>query len=145
MRLIRVQDAPIRVEEALSAIEDRESGGHAMFLGTVRNQFEGRASVGLFYDAYPELAEKEMDRVAGELEAEFPILHVAMIHRTGELALGDIAVLVAVSAPHRHAAIQACQAGIDRIKARAPIWKKERWAEGGDAWHDDPGGSSDGS
>lgn len=135
---IRVQAEAIDVAAALAGLEDVGAGGHALFLGTVRNTFAGRPSQGLFYEAYPELAEKEMGRIAHELRREFDILHVAMIHRIGELALGETAVLVAVSAAHRDQAIQACHAGIDRIKARAPIWKKERWADGGSGWHDDP-------
>lgn len=137
MDIYRVQEDRIDVEEALSAIADDRAGGQAVFLGTVRNEFEGRASVGLFYEAYRELAEKEMARIAGELKAEFHALHVAMIHRIGELALGESAVIVAISAPHRQEAILACHAGIDRIKSRAPIWKKERWADGEAQWHHD--------
>lgn len=133
-----IQTEPIGVEHALAAIQDPAAGGEALFLGTVRNEFAGHPSVGLFYEAYQDLAEKEMARIGAELKAEFGVLHVVMIHRVGELALTEAAVLVAVSAPHRDAAIQACHAGIDRIKARAPIWKKERWADGPAVWHHDP-------
>jgi molybdopterin synthase catalytic subunit len=105
----------------------------------VRNVFEGRASQGLFYEAYQDLAEQEMNRIKDELKRDFDVLSVVMVHRIGELALGEIAVMVAVSAAHRHQAIRACEAGIDRIKDRVPIWKKERWADGGTSWHDDPG------
>ncbi|MCL5116418.1 MAG: molybdenum cofactor biosynthesis protein MoaE [Firmicutes bacterium] len=138
MDIYRVQREPIQVDEALQAIRDEAAGGEALFLGTVRNVFEGRASQGLYYEAYQELAEKEMARIGAELKQEFGVLHVVMIHRVGELALADVAVMVAVSTPHRAEALKACHAGIDRIKSRAPIWKKERWADGGTAWHDDP-------
>lgn len=140
--IVRIQADALDVEECLSAIADVQAGGQSVFLGTVRNSFEGRESRGLFYEAYPQLAEKEMARIADELHREFGVLHAALIHRVGELALGETAVIVAVSAGHRQEAIEACHAGIDRIKARVPIWKKERWADGQDAWHDDP--SSDG-
>ncbi|PSR22421.1 MAG: molybdopterin synthase [Sulfobacillus acidophilus] len=138
MDIVRIQDVPIDVNEGIAAIIDERAGGEAIFLGTVRNVFEGRASRGLFYEAYRDLAEKEMKRIEEELKREFDVLHVVMVHRIGELALGEIAVMVAVSAAHRHQAIRACEAGIDRIKSRVPIWKKERWADGKTAWHDDP-------
>ncbi|MCY0878989.1 MAG: molybdenum cofactor biosynthesis protein MoaE [Firmicutes bacterium] len=138
MDVVRIQDAPIEVAPALRAIADPSCGGQVIFLGTVRDSFEGRKSQGLFYEAYRELAEKEMRRIAEELKQEYAIRHVALIHRVGELRLEEVAVLVAVSAAHREAAFLACQAGIDRIKRRVPIWKKERWAEGEASWHDDP-------
>lgn len=141
-RVVRVQTEPIEVEKALAFIDDASCGGQALFLGTVRNSFSGRPSRGLFYDAYPALAEKEMARINGELSQEFEVAHVVMIHRIGELKVGEIAVLVAVSAPHRGAAFAACQAGIDRIKTRVPIWKLERWQDGPDSWHDDGSGES---
>lgn len=135
----RVQTDPMAsVEEVLQEIRDPDCGGEALFIGTVRNQFEDRASLGLFYEAYQELAEKELARIGAELKAEFGVRHVVMVHRVGELALTEAAVLVAVSAPHRHQALAAVAAGIDRVKERAPIWKKERWADGADSWHDDP-------
>ena len=145
MDIIRVQDRPIEVQEALDAIQDPAAGGQALFIGTVRNYFEGRASQGLFYEAYQELAEAEMAAIAAELRAEFGVAHVVMLHRVGELALGEAAVLVAVSSGHRGDALKACQAGIERIKVRVPIWKKERWADGKTDWHDDPEASSDGT
>lgn len=141
MDIIRVQSEPIEVAEALAAIEDHAAGGHAVFIGTVRNSFEGQASQGILYEAYEELAEKEMARIADEMKHEFDVLHVVLIHRVGELGLGEAAVVVAVSAAHRVAAIQACQAGIDRVKERAPIWKKERFADGQTSWHHDPANS----
>jgi molybdopterin synthase catalytic subunit len=134
---VRVQTEPLDLAAALAAVSDPACGGLAFFVGTVRNTFEGRASQGLFYEAYPELAEKEMRRIADELEREFGVRHVVLWHRIGELGLGEAAVLVAASAPHRDKAIAAVQVGIDRVKARAPIWKKERWADGGSGWHHD--------
>lgn len=142
MDIIRVQDRAIHVDEALASIQDPAAGGQALFLGTVRNHFEGRPSLGLFYEAYPELAEAEMAAIAAELKDEFGVAHVVMVHRVGELGLGESAVLVAVSSAHREEALRACQAGIDRIKVRVPIWKKERWADGATDWHDDPDASS---
>lgn len=135
--IYRVVAQSIDVGEALTAIADPGTGGQAIFLGTVRNEFNGRPSRGLFYEAYQEMAEKEMRQIGDELKVEFGARHVVMIHRVGELALGEISVVVAVSAPHRPQAFSACRAGIDRLKARVPIWKKERWADGEDSWHYD--------
>lgn len=135
MDIYRIADEPIDVIAALAAIADPKAGGQAVFLGTVRDHFDGVASRGLFYEAYRQLAEKEMTRIGAELKQEFGVLHVVMIHRVGELALTETAVLVAISSGHRHEAIEACHAGIDRIKSRAPIWKKERWASGLSQWH----------
>ncbi len=142
MDIVRVQEWTIDVEDARAAIHDAGAGGEALFVGTVRNSFEGRTSLGLFYESYQDLAEKEMRRIAQELRREFGILRLVMIHRVGELAVGEAAVLVAVSAAHRGQAFAACQAGIDRVKERVPIWKKERWAEGEASWHHDPASSS---
>jgi molybdopterin synthase catalytic subunit len=138
MDIIRIQSETILLSEAEQAVRDPSAGGHAFFVGTVRDSFDGRASRGLFYEAYAPLAEKEMRRIVDELRHEFGVLHAAVIHRVGELVLGEIAVVVAVSAPHRQEALAAAAAGIDRVKARVPIWKKERWADGADAWHHDP-------
>ncbi len=135
--MYRITSESIDIAEILRAIEDPATGGHALFLGTVRNEFEGRPSKGLFYEAYTELAEKEMRRIGQELKQEFDALHVAMVHRVGELGLTEVSVVIAVSAPHRGQAFAACQAGIDRVKQRAPIWKKERWADGMEHWHFD--------
>ncbi|MCY0898166.1 MAG: molybdenum cofactor biosynthesis protein MoaE [Firmicutes bacterium] len=142
MDVVKIQTEPIQVDMALKTISDASCGAQAIFLGTVRDSFEGRPSRGLLYEAYHALAEKEMRRIAHELRAEFSVRHVALIHRVGELGLEEVAVLVAVSAGHRDAAFAACQAGIDRIKTRVPIWKKERWADGHSSWHDDPQASS---
>jgi len=138
VKTIGVQSEPIDVAWAIGHLTEPDVGGLALFLGTVRNEFQGRASRGLYYDAYPALAEEEMSRIADEMREEFQIRGVVFIHRVGELALGDTAVLVAVSAAHRDHALKACQVAIDRIKARVPIWKKERWADGDTTWHDDP-------
>lgn len=138
MDIIRLTTAPIDVNEALAAIADPECGAETFFIGRVRNEFEGRASEGIFYDAYVGLAEKELQRIAEELKTEFGVRHVVLVHRTGDLPVGTASVLVAVSSGHRPEAFRAAREGIDRIKARVPIWKREHWADGADTWHDDP-------
>ncbi|AEJ39665.1 Molybdopterin synthase catalytic subunit [Sulfobacillus acidophilus TPY] len=138
MDIYRITTEPIVIQEALDAIQDPACGGQAIFLGTVRNEYEGRPSHGLIYDAYRPLAEKEMARIGDELRRRHDIRHIVMIHRIGHLAVTDMAVVVAVSAAHREAAMAAAREGIDEIKRRAPIWKKELFDDGDEAWHHDP-------
>ena len=140
MDIFRIQESPILVAEALDALADPACGGQALFLGVVRNEVQGRASSGLEYDAHVSLAEREFRRIGDEIRLEFGVRHIVMVHRTGRLALGEASVLVGVSAPHRHAALNACEAAIDRLKGRAPIFKRELWADGEAAWHGEPGG-----
>jgi molybdopterin synthase catalytic subunit len=140
MDAYRVQTEPIDVGAALALVDDPACGGQTVFLGVVRNEFEGRASAGLVYEALVPLAEREMARIGAELHREFDARHVVMWHRIGHLAIGQASVLVAVAAPHRDQAFAACRAGIDRLKSRVPIFKKELWADGSAAWHGEPGG-----
>ena len=140
MDIYRIQAGPIDVGEALAALFDPACGGQALFLGVARNEFQGRPSAGLEYEAYASLAEREMARIGQDLRLEFGVRHVVMVHRVGRLALGEASVLVGVAAPHRAAALDACRAGIDRLKSRVPIFKRERWADGEAAWHGAPDG-----
>lgn len=137
MDIYRIQDTAIDIHEVLGALADPASGGLSLFLGTVRSEFEGRPSLGLFYEAYVPLAESEMARITLELRDRYQVRRLVMIHRVGELGLSEVAVVIGASSPHRPEAIAAVRDGIDMVKARVPIWKKERWADGGDAWHHD--------
>jgi molybdopterin synthase catalytic subunit len=101
-----------------------------VFLGMVRDHNDGRAVVKLEYEAYPAMALAEMKRIAEELTAETPGVRLAVLHRTGPLVVGDVAVVCAASAPHRGEAYAACRGLIDRVKARVPIWKREHGPEG---------------
>jgi molybdopterin synthase catalytic subunit len=116
-----------------------------VFLGVVRDRNEGRDVVQLEYQAYAAMAEAEMRRITDEIAAELPDVRVAAIHRAGTLAVGDIAVVCAASAPHRAEAFRACRALIDRIKARVPIWKREHGIEGASwvGWEDARCGDAD--
>ncbi|MBX5467885.1 MAG: molybdenum cofactor biosynthesis protein MoaE [Firmicutes bacterium] len=134
----QIVDGPIDVAAALARLSDPSCGGLALFLGTVRNEFEGRPSQGLVYEAYPAMAEAAMAAIGRALKAAYPIRHVVMVHRVGRLGLEEVSVLVGVAAPHREAAFAACREGIDRLKQEVPIWKKEIWQDGSEAWHHDP-------
>ncbi len=123
-------DHPIDPLPLLSGLKRPSDGGLAVFVGIVRNENEGHAVTHLTYEAYGPMAEKEMARIASHLAERHPGARVVMKHRTGTLDIGDVAVLVAVAAPHRDEAFAACREGIELIKARVPIWKREIGPEG---------------
>jgi molybdopterin synthase catalytic subunit len=118
----------------MANMDDMSAGACVAFEGRVRNHNEGREVEALDYEAYAPLAEKEGLAIIGEARARFPVLKATCVHRTGSLALGDVAVWVAVTAEHRAAAFEACRYIIDEIKARLPIWKKEHYAGGTTGW-----------
>jgi molybdopterin synthase catalytic subunit len=130
--LCALSSSPISVDAVLAAVRHAEAGGIALFIGTVRDHADGKPVARLDYEAHPELAAREMERVLEEIARVSPRVRLAALHRTGELAVGDLAVIVGASAPHRAEAFAACRDAIERIKARVPIWKKE-WAPDGSA------------
>jgi molybdopterin synthase catalytic subunit len=125
---------PLSVDEAMRTVAHPSAGGIAIFVGVVRNHAEGRAVDRLDYEAHDKLALKELEKVANEVLAEQPEVRACAVHRVGSLAIGDLAVVVAASAPHRAEAFTACRALIERIKERVPIWKKEWAADGSASW-----------
>jgi MoaE-MoaD fusion protein len=133
---ITVSEEPLSVDDALALVRDDAFGGVVVFLGTVRDQSRGKRILHLEYEAYAEMAEAKMREIGERLAAEHGPLRIAMHHRVGDLALGDIAVIVAVAAPHRDAAFTAARAAIDELKTIVPIWKKE-YAEDGATWIED--------
>lgn len=121
------------------ALRDDHAGAFASFEGWVRDHNDGRAVDGLRYEAYAALAEKEGDKVLDEALDKFAIVDARCVHRIGDLAVGDLAVWVGVSAAHRGAAFDACRYIIDEVKSRVPIWKHERYQEGDPGWlHPEP-------
>lgn len=122
---------PIDLASLHAEVEAPRHGAVALFLGVVRESSPtGKPVHYLEYEAYPGMAESEMERIAVELEARWPGCSVAMVHRTGRLSIGEASVAVAVATPHRGAAFEACRYAIDRLKERVPIWKKEVFADG---------------
>jgi molybdopterin synthase catalytic subunit len=115
-------------------LTDERAGACVTFEGWVRNRNEGQPVSALDYEAYAPLAEKEGARILAEAREKFSILAAHCVHRTGHLALGDLAVWVGVTAEHRGAAFDACRYIIDEAKARVPIWKKEHYTGGTTAW-----------
>ena len=144
-RLAELRTTPIGLDEVTEAVRHSGAGAVATFLGIVRDTHEGRAVTALEYQAYAEMANRQLLGVIGEIEAEVPGVRLAVLHRTGELVVGDVAVACAASAPHRAEAFAACRTLIDRVKERVPIWKRERGSEGS-LWlgWDTPGGAGGG-
>lgn len=130
--LCRVADREISLDEARKAVEHPGAGGICIFLGVVRDNADGKSVSKLDYEAHESLAEKQMRRVLEEVAAKHPGSRLAAVHRVGALAIGDVAVCVAASAPHRDEAFSACRQSIDRIKETVPLWKKE-WGLDGEA------------
>lgn len=130
--LAEVRTTPLSIDEVVHAVRRPSAGGIAIFLGVVRDHHEGKPVQRLDYEAYVELANKEMARILDELMRTAPNSQLAALHRVGELGIGDIAVIVAASAAHRGEAFDLCRQAIDRIKDTVPIWKKE-WAPDGSA------------
>jgi len=129
-----LSDAPFDVAALRAKLLDDRVGAYAGFEGWVRNHNDGRAVTGLRYDAYQALAESEGLRVLDEACARYDILDAHCVHRIGELAIGELAVWVGVTAAHRDGAFAACRFIIDEIKARVPIWKHEQYREGEAGW-----------
>jgi len=129
----RVTEAPLSLEAVAAEVADERAGAVATFTGTVRRQSRGREVTHLEYEAYAEMAEDVMARLAGDLEARYDLCSIAIHHRVGRLEVGEASVLIAVSAPHRQDALAACKDAIDRLKETVPLWKKEVY-EGGEEW-----------
>lgn len=131
--MYRLTDEPIDVQELLAFVGDPGAGAVATFIGATRDHNEGRSVVSLDYEAYPGMAERQMARLGEEAGAKWRITRIAMVHRIGNVPIGEASVAIAVSAPHREDAFRACRYAIDELKKRVPIWKKEIY-QGGEVW-----------
>ncbi len=117
--------------EAITAsVRDNGNGAAVTFLGVTRNETDGRRVLYLEYEAYEEMAEKLLGRIADEIRERWSIRHVAMAHRFGRLEIGEISLVVAIGSAHRGEAFAACQYAVDRVKQDVPIWKKEVFEDG---------------
>lgn len=130
---IQILDTELSVQDCLSFVGDDGSGGTVTFIGTVRNSTKGRAVVRLEFEAYVPMAISEMRKIAERAAEQWPVQKIAIHHRVGSLEIGGIAVIIAVSTPHRKAAFSACSFAIDTLKETVPIWKKEIF-EDGEVW-----------
>lgn len=132
--LVRVTDEPLDPSAALAFAADPGAGGTVLFSGTVRDHADEGEVSGLDYEAWDERAARELTAIGEEILATWPIRKVALLHRTGHLAVGEVSVVVCCSAPHRAQAFEAARHGIERIKKDAPIWKKEGLVSGDAHW-----------
>jgi molybdopterin synthase catalytic subunit len=129
----QITTLPIAVDDLVSAVLTPGDGAVVTFVGTVRDNNLGRRVVALEYEAYGEMAVEEMRRIGEEMRSKWGLNGIAMRHRTGKLAVGEVSVVIAAAAPHRREAFDACSEALDLLKERVPIWKKE-YFEGGEEW-----------
>jgi molybdopterin synthase catalytic subunit len=137
VRLIAVRDSELSLDEVRAAVADPAAGGIALFAGAVRDTDHHRGVTGLSYSAHPS-AVGELRRVAEVVAEKYPVIGIAAVHRVGDLAIGDLAVVLAVSCPHRAEAFDACRDLIDILKASVPIWKHQRFDDGSAEWVGSP-------
>lgn len=130
---VRLSRDPLSYDEVIAAVSGPGQGGIVLFAGLVRDHNDGKQVVRLDYEAYDEMAVRKMAEIATRIETEHPGVRVAMVHRVGSLRIGDLAVILAASAPHRGEAFAACRAAIEALKVEVPIWKKE-FSPDGSEW-----------
>ena len=133
---------PIDVEALTGLVTGPDRGGIVSFVGLVRNHHAGSVVVELEYSAYGPMAERAIAAIVTEVRERWPVA-AAVVHRLGRLAIGDVAVAVVVAGGHRGEAFEACRYAVEEVKRRVPIWKRERYADGSEAWVDPtaPGGA----
>ena len=132
--MIEMTTAEIRPDELRAALVDPGAGAYCGFEGWIRNENDGHEVLRLEYEAYEPLAITEGEKILAEARERYPHIEAHCVHRTGLLEIGECAVWVGVSAPHRDEAFQACRYIIDQLKVRLPIWKKEFYSDGHSGW-----------
>lgn len=128
--LFKIVHDTISVEEVRNQVSRRETGAITIFVGTVREFTKGKRTLSLEYQAYESMAVKMLSQIGKEIKGKWPDTWVAITHRIGKLEISDIAIVIAVSSPHRKTAYKANEYAIERIKQIVPIWKKEFWEDG---------------
>jgi molybdopterin synthase catalytic subunit len=137
VRLIAIRDTELSLDEVRAAVASPAAGGIALFVGAVRDHDHDQGVTGLSYTAHPS-AEAELRRVAELITEKFKVLGIAVVHRVGDLAIGDLAVVAAVASAHRGEAFAACEELVDVLKASVPIWKHQLFTDGTDEWVGSP-------
>ena len=130
---IKISPNPLNIQSCIDWIQSPESGGVDIFIGTVRNQTKGKSVLRLEFEAYEPMALSEIEKILAQATEKWPVQKALVHHRTGVLEVGEIPVIIAVSAAHRAAAFEACRFIIDTLKETVPIWKKEIF-EDGEVW-----------
>jgi molybdopterin synthase catalytic subunit len=133
VRLAAIRETPLSVDEVLAAVADPAAGGLTVFIGTVRDADGGKAVDRLGYSAHP-AAEKQIRELCESVASRFPTVALAAVHRVGDLAVGDLAVVVAAACPHRGEAFDAARTLIDELKGTIPIWKHQIFSDGSEEW-----------
>lgn len=128
--LFEIKETPLLMDEVVAKVTRRECGAIATFIGTVRELTHGKRTLKLEYQAYKPMAVKMLEQIGKEVEEKWPGAMIAITHRIGMLEISDVAVIIAVSTPHRKAAYEANEYAMERIKEIVPIWKKEFWEDG---------------
>lgn len=132
--MIQIVETTIDTEQLLESVKSPLCGGTVLFLGTTRQFTDGRETARLSYECYEDMAVKKMNELRDEAMKKWPVENCAIVHRIGEVGLGEASIAVAVSTPHRVAAFEAAQWLVDTLKKNVPIWKKEHWVDGSDQW-----------
>ncbi|HSL09919.1 MAG TPA: molybdenum cofactor biosynthesis protein MoaE [Actinomycetota bacterium] len=132
--LVRITADALSVDDAVRYVADPGAGGTCVFIGTVRDRSDAGDVTDLTYEAWTELAVARLHELAAEVAERWPVRRIALLHRTGQLRIGETSVVVAVSAPHRAEAFDACRHAIERLKHDVPIWKKEGLVDGDAHW-----------
>lgn len=133
MKYYEISHEPIDIQSVIDKVVDRNAGAVSTFIGTVREITQGKKTLFLKYEAYEPMAVKKLEEIGNEIEERWEGAKVAITHRVGKLDISELAVVIAVSTPHRPAAFEASRHAIERIKEIVPIWKKEHW-EDGEEW-----------
>ncbi len=131
---IELTESDIDHEALTASVRDSACGAVVLFLGTVREFTQGRQTDSLAYEAYHEMAIRELQRLVAEARKSWPLKRVGIVHRLGHLELGETAIAIAVSSPHRAEAFAGTQFLMDEIKKTVPIWKQEHWSDGTTEW-----------
>jgi molybdopterin synthase catalytic subunit len=131
---VRITENLIDYHAITESVRSNRAGAVVLFLGTVREFTDEKQTTALDYDAYHDMALAKMQQLVAEAAGKWPVIEAVIEHRVGHLALGEVCVAVAVSAPHRRDAFEAGQFLIDELKVRVPIWKKENWTDGESEW-----------
>ena len=132
--MIELTHEPIDSAALLQRSQSTEVGAAVLFLGVSRRMTRGRETVELTYDAYEEMAKKQLEKLEVEARQRWPLEQCLIVHRLGQVPLGEASVTVAVACPHRREAFEAAQWLIDTLKRQVPIWKQEHWADGQTEW-----------
>jgi len=133
VRLVAIQDTPLSVDDVLKSLDDEASGGLVLFVGRVRDHDQGKGVTGLSYSAHPTALDR-LHEVCARVAEQSDVTGVAAVHRVGDLAIGDLAVVVATTAGHRGSSFEASRALIDTLKAEVPIWKHQLFTDGTEEW-----------